>query len=296
VTAIELVRPDGELVTLSRRDDADVFPGAVVALGALGIVTRLTLRVEPAFAVRQDVYEDLDLAVFVERFDELASMADSVSFFSEWRAGVVEQVWLKSRVDPDRPVELPADLHGAPRASVERHPIRRLPADACTPQLGVAGPWHERLPHFRMGFTPSAGEELQAEYLVARERAVPAYLALDALRDRLAPLILVTEVRTVAADDLWLSPAQGRATAAIHFTFRPEWPAVQAVLPAVESALEPFAPRPHWGKLFTMSPEVVRSRYERTGDFIDLVGRFDPQGKLRNDFIERQLFGSAPAS
>jgi xylitol oxidase len=289
VTAVELVQADGELVTLTRGDDPDVFPAAVVSLGALGIVTRLALRVEPAFDVRQDVYEDLDLAVFVERFDELASMADSVSFFSEWRTGVIEQVWLKTRVELDRPVELPPDLHGATRATVEHHPIRRLPADACTPQLGVPGPWHERLPHFRMGFTPSAGEELQAEYLVAHEHAVPAYLALDALRDRLAPLVLVTEVRTVAADDLWLSPAQGRVSAAIHFTFRPDWPAVRAVLPAVESALEPFAPRPHWGKLFAMSPQVVRSRYERFAAFVGLVERSDPEGKLRNDFIDRLL-------
>ena len=297
VTALELVRPDGELVTLSRADDPDTFPGAVVSLGALGIVTRMTLSVEPIYEVRQDVYEDLDLAVFAERFEELASMADSVSFFTEWRAGIIEQVWLKSRVRAGQRVELPPDLYGAVRATVERHPIRRLPADSTTPQLGVAGPWHERMPHFRMDHTPSAGDELQTEYLVAQEHAVEAFLALDAMRDRLAPLILVSEVRTIAADDLWLSPAVGRASVALHFTWIPDWPAVRALLPAVEAVLEPFDPRPHWGKLFTMDPELVRSRYERMGDFIDLASAFDPDGKLRNDLLRRVLFsGSAPAA
>jgi xylitol oxidase len=273
-----------------------VFPGAVVALGALGVVTRLTLAVEPTFEVRQDVYEDLPIGVFAERFDELAAMADSVSFFSEWREGIIEQVWLKTRLAGERPVDRPPDLYGATRATVERHPIRRLPADACTLQLGAPGPWHERLPHFRMGFKPSAGEELQVEYFVAHDDAVPAFLAVDALRDRLAPLILVTEVRTIAADDLWLSPAYQRPSVALHFTFVRDWPAVRAVLPAIEAALEPFAPRPHWGKLFTMAPELVRSRYARFDDFIALADRFDPEGKLRNPFLARVMFGTGDVS
>jgi xylitol oxidase len=293
VTALELVRPDGELATLSRADDPETFPGAVVSLGALGIVSRMTLSVEPAYEVRQDVYEDLDVAVFAERFDEIATMAESVSFFSEWRAGVIEQVWLKSRVRDGQRIELPPDLYGAVRATVERHPMRRLPADNCTPQLGVPGPWHERMPHFRMGFNPSAGDELQSEYLVAHEHAVEAFMALNAMRDRLAPLILVSEVRTIAADDLWLSPAVGRASVALHFTWVPDWPAVRALIPAVEAVLEPFDPRPHWGKLFTMDPAVVRSRYERMGDFIDLASAFDPEGKLLNDLLRRVLFSAS---
>jgi xylitol oxidase len=293
VTALEHVRPDGELATLSRADDPETFPGAVVSLGALGIVSRMTLSVEPSYEVRQDVYEDLDVAVFAERFDEIATMAESVSFFSEWRAGVIEQVWLKSRVRDGQRIELPPDLYGAIRATVERHPMRRLPADNCTPQLGVPGPWHERMPHFRMGFNPSAGDELQSEYLVAHEHAVEAFMALDAMRDRLAPLILVSEVRTIAADDLWLSPAVGRASVALHFTWVPDWPAVRALIPAVEAVLEPFDPRPHWGKLFTMDPAVVRSRYERMGDFIDLASAFDPEGKLLNDLLRRVLFSAS---
>ena len=258
-----------------------------------GSSTRITLAVEPTFTVRQDVYEDLDLATFTSRFDELASMADSVSFFTEWRADVIDQVWLKSRVaDPPSP-EPPTDLYGAPRATVTLHPIRALAADACTPQLGVPGPWHERLPHFRMDHTPSAGDELQTEYFVARDDAVDAFLALDAIRDRIAPLILVSEVRTIAADDLWLSPAYERPSVALHFTWKPDWPAVRSLLPTIEAVLEPFAPRPHWGKLFRMAPELVRSRYERLDDFVALAERFDPEGKLRNDFLRRVLFDEA---
>ncbi len=214
VTGLELVRADGELVAIDRATDPETFAGAVVSLGALGIVSRVTLAVEPAYSVRQDIYEDLDLDAFTRHFDEIASMADSVSFFTEWGEGRIDQVWLKSRVRDDTSGEPPGDVFGAIPASVVRHPIRRLPADACTPQLGVPGPWYERLPHFRMDHTPSAGDELQTEYFVARHDVVDAFLALDALRERLAPLILVSEVRTIAADDLWLSPAYGRSSAA----------------------------------------------------------------------------------
>jgi len=292
VTGLELVRGDGEHEALSRHDDPATFPGAVVSLGALGVVTRLTLAVESAYMVRQDVYEDLDLDAFTQHFDEIASMAESVSFFTEWGEAAFDQVWLKSRVRPGDTGSAPAEIHGARPATATLHPIRRLPADACTPQLGVPGPWHERLPHFRMDHTPSAGEELQTEYFVAREDAVDAFLALDALRQRLAALILVSEVRTIAADDLWLSPAYRRESVAFHFTWKPDWPAVRAVLPSVEAALEPFAPRPHWGKLFTMAPDLVRSRYQRLPDFVALAQRLDPEGKLRNDLLRRVVFDS----
>ena len=286
VVALELVQADGELVSF-RRDEAAEFPGAVVSLGALGVVTRVTLALGPTFDVRQDVYEDLDIAAYASHFDELASMAESVSFFTEWRAGVIDQVWVKARVTEDDAGQPPSDLFGAVPATVERHPIRRMSAEACTPQLGLAGPWHDRLPHFRMDHTPSSGNELQTEYFVAYEDAVDAFLALDELRDRLAPLIQVSEVRTIAADDLWLSPATGRRSVAFHFTWLPDWPAVRELLPAVEAALAPFDPRPHWAKLFTMPPELVRSRYERLPQFLELTRRHDPEGKFSNDFLHR---------
>jgi xylitol oxidase len=292
VRAMDVVRADGELVRISRADDPATFAGAVVSLGCLGAVTRLTLGIEPAYDVRQRVYEDLPADAFRANLDGMTSAGDSVSGFTHWRGQGIEQVWVKRRVPAggDQP-EPPATLFGAQPATVDRHPIRGVSPDAATPQLGVAGPWHERLPHFRLDHTPSSGEELQTEYFVGRGDAVAAFDAIDGLRDRIAPLLLVGEIRTIAADDLWLSPAFERASVAYHFTWKPDWPAVRALLPAIEAALEPFAPRPHWAKLFTMAPDVVRSRYPLGPAFADLARSFDPDGTFRNDFVAAHVLG-----
>src|SRR5688572_16131660 len=186
VSAIEMVRADGEMVRLSRADDRETFDGAVVGLGALGIVTRLTLAIEPTFQMRQDVYEHLPVDAFAADFDDITASAQSVSFFTDWREPVFDQVWLKRRVAETDGGGLAADFHGAVPATRELHPIRALSPAACTPQLGVPGPWHERLPHFRMDHTPSSGDELQSEYVIGRENAVEAFAALDRMRDRIA--------------------------------------------------------------------------------------------------------------
>jgi xylitol oxidase len=290
VRAMDVVRADGELVRVSRSDDRATFPGVVVSLGSLGVITSLTLGIEPAYGVRQWVFEDLPADAFRGHLDEVTSAGDSVSGFTHWRGNGIEQVWVKRRVPAadDDPVP-PATFFGARRATVDRHPIRGMSPDAATPQLGVAGPWHERLPHFRLDHTPSSGEELQTEYFVGRADAVAAFDAIDGLRDRIAPLLLVGEIRTIAADDLWLSPAYERDSVAYHFTWKPDWPAVRALLPAIEAALEPFAPRPHWAKLSTMAPDLVRSRYERLPDFADLARSFDPNGVFRNEFVAAYL-------
>ena len=294
VSALELVSGDGELLTIDRSTDPEGLAAAVVSLGALGVVTRLTLDVEPTYRMRQVVFEDLPIAAFREHLDEITSAADSVSGFTQWRGPVIEQIWTKQRVRDGHPgadLSEIGDLFGATRATVQLHPIRGVTPDACTAQLGVPGPWFDRLPHFRLDHTPSAGEELQSEFFVGREHAVAAFDAIEALRDRLEPLVLVSEIRTIAADDLWLSPAYRRSSVAFHFTWRPDWPSVRALLPVIEAALEPFEPRPHWAKLFTMSPEVVRSRYERMTAFAAMAGRLDPEGTFRNDFTHRYVFG-----
>jgi xylitol oxidase len=260
----------------------------VVALGALGVVIRLTLDLQPSFEVRQSVYERLPQPDALDHFDEVMASAESVSLFTRWREPVFDQVWLKRRVVEGEEVGGPAQF-GATAAAIELHPIRELAPDACTPQLGRAGPWHERLPHFRLDHTPSAGDELQSEYFVGREHAVGALGALDGIRDRIAPLVLVTEIRTIAADDLWLSPAQGRASVAIHFTWRPDWLSVRELLPAIELALEPYQARPHWGKLFTMPWSEVRTRYPHLPDFAALAARADPAGRFRNAFLDGLL-------
>jgi alditol oxidase len=289
VAALEVVMADGEIAHLTRDRDPDVFSGAVVSLGGLGAVTSLTLQLQPAFRMRQDVYENLALADVVDHFDEITPSADSVSLFTDWRSPGFEQVWLKRRVSDGDAFEAPPDFFGATRATVPIHPIRRMSAAACTEQLGVPGPWHERLPHFRMDHMPSSGDELQTEYLVSRAQAVRALLAIDSIRDRFSALVQIAEVRTIAADDLWMSTAFGRASVALHFTWLPDWGAVQQVLPALEDALAPFEPRPHWGKLSTMSAEDVQSRYPRLPEFRDLLSRFDPAGKFRNAFVRRYL-------
>ncbi len=289
LVAVELVGGDAEIVHLDRRSGDSAMDGAAVSLGALGIVTALTLAVEPAYALRQDVYESMPLEAFRENFDEIVSVAESVSCFTTWRGDVIDQIWRKSRIDPDRSIHPADEWLGARRATTDLHPIPGLPPDACTPQLGREGPWHERLPHFRADRTPSAGDELQAEYFVDRRDAIAAFEALWALRDELAPLVLVSEIRTIAADDLWLSPAYRRDSVAFHFTWRPDQVAVDLMLRRVEASLAPFEPRPHWGKLFTLAPGALRARYERMDDFLALAARLDPDGKFRNGFVDRWL-------
>ena len=290
VSAMELVTPSGDLVTLSREKDGDTFLGAVVHLGALGVVTKVTLDIQPAFDVSQEVFLNLPMKQLADHFDEIMSSGYSVSLFTDWRKGQVSEVWVKSRAGSNAPK--PADLtkYGAARADRNIHPIVELSAENCTEQMGVAGPWFDRLPHFRMGFTPSSGKELQAEYFVARTDAVEAMLAVERLRDQVGPHLFISEVRTIEADNLWLSPCYKRPSVTIHFTLKPEWDAVRNLLPQIEQELSPFKVRPHWGKLFSLEPATLRSRYERLDDFKALAGKYDPKGKFRNEFLARNLY------
>lgn len=287
VSALEIVTADGDVVTLARGQDG--FDGAVVGLGALGVVVGVTLDVIPAFDVRQYVYEGLPLPVLDEHFSDVFAGAYSVSLFTRWRDDRIDQVWMKRRAD--QPGTGPADepWFEARPAGGPRHPVPGISAAPCTEQLGVPGPWFERLPHFRPDFTPSSGEELQSEYLVPRRCAVDALHAIDEVRDRVAPVLQICEIRTVAADELWMSPSYGRETVGIHFTWVKDGPAVLPVVALVEERLAPFEARPHWGKLFTVAPETVRSRYPRLADFRALVRRYDPAGKFANPFVRRYL-------
>jgi len=286
VSAIELVTADGDITRASRDSDPGRFAGMVVALGALGIITRLTLDTVPAFDARQYVYENLPAAELAAHFGEITARARSVSLFTDWRAPRLRQVWLKSMPSDAPP---PPRWLGASRAAGPRHPVPGMPPANCTEQLGAAGPWHERLPHFRPGVTPSTGAELQSEYLVAREHAVEAFWVLDGMRDKLAPLTQIAEIRTVAADDLWLSPSYQRDCAAFHFTWISDGRAVGAVLPEVEAALAPFGARPHWGKLFAAGPAAVAALYPRLDDFRQLARDLDPAGKFRNEMLDRYI-------
>src|SRR3954470_3034803 len=290
VAALELVTSTGDVVSAKRGDED--FDGMVVALGALGAVTRVTLDVEPAYEVRQRVFEGLTWDALHASFDGISRAGESVSVFTRW-GETTDQVWVKSRVDPATPEDVRPDLFGAEAATVERHPILGLDPVHCTPQLGAPGRWSDRLPHFRMGFTPSAGEEIQSEYVVARRDAGAAIEAVRAVGPRIAPVLQVSEIRTIAADRLWLSPQYGRDRVAIHFTRTREPAAVARAIDEVEAALEPLAPRPHWGKAFHLGAAAIAPRYERLGDFAALAGRLDPRGAFRNAWLERHVLGTA---
>ena len=283
-TAIELVVASGERVRITR-EDKDLFSAAVVGLGCLGIVTAVTLEVEPAYTMMQHVYLNLPLNVIDEHFDDIMNMGYSVSIFTDWRTQESSQVWVKRRITEDIEA-MPPDLHGATLADRKVHPVLALSADACTDQLGEPGAWHARLPHFKMEFTPSSGEELQSEFFVDRRHAGEVIRVLRDMADQLNPLLMISEVRTIAADDLLMSTAYGRDSVAFHFTWYQDWEALQGILPTIEACLSPFEARPHWGKNFNMPSDVLRSRYPGIGQFQDLMVAFDPDGKFRNPFVD----------
>jgi len=290
VSALEFIDAKGDLVTLSRAGSGEAFKGAVVHLGGLGLLTKVTLDLVPAFEMRQHVYLDLPAAAMRERFDELMGSGYSVSLFTDYRDDRVKQVWRKQRADNSEP-DAERDFFGAAPATRNRHPAD-APAEVCTDQLGVAGPWYDRLPHFKMGFTPSSGKELQTEYFVPREHSVAAYQAITELAGDLAPVLIISEVRLVAADDLWMSTAYGQPTTAFHFTWQPHRDGVRRVAPMLDRALAPFGAVPHWGKVFTLSPAALQSRHARLDDFKDLLAAHDPNGKFRNAYLEYYLYGS----
>jgi alditol oxidase len=292
VSALELVSASGDVLTLSREKDGEIFLASVVGLGALGAISKITLDVQPTFQMQQYVYENLPLSEMKNHFDAIQSAAYSVSLFTDWQDQRINEVWLKQVVERGRTLNAPPEFFGAKRATKNLHPIAELSAENCTEQMGVPGPWYERLPHFRMGFTPSAGKELQSEYFVPRHRAVEAILAVERLRDQVTPHLLISEIRTVAADSLWMSPCYKRPSATIHFTWKQDWPAVSKLLPVIERELAPFQPRPHWGKLFTFSPAELHSMYEKMPDFVALSSKNDPQGKFRNEFLNSNLSGT----
>ena len=286
VAGLEIVTSSGEIIKASRGDSD--FDGLVVGLGALGAVTRITLDVQPAYEVKQRVFEGLSWKALYDHFDEITSCGYSVSIFTRW-GETNEQVWVKSRTDePDR---VEGDLFGAVAATVDRHPIFELDPTSCTPQLGRPGLWSDRLPHFRMGYTPSSGEEIQSEYLFPRRHAMGAIEAVRALADRIRPILQVSEIRRVAADRLWMSMNYEEDSVAIHFTWKREPEAVQEMVAQIEDALTPFEARPHWGKVFHADAAAIAPRYKRHSDFVRLVERLDPRGAFRNSWLKARVLG-----
>ena len=290
IAALEFVAADGALHTLSRAHDGDTFLGAVVHLGCIGVVTSVTLDLEPTYQIAQTVYTDLPFSELEHHFDDIFGAGYSVSLFTDWQNHRGTELWIKRRVQPGQTLDTPALFYNAKLATKDLHPIPALDPINCTPQMNVPGPWYERLPHFKMNFTPSSGAELQTEYFVPREHAFAAISAVETLHSQITPHLLTTELRTIAQDDLWLSMAYQRDSLAIHFTWKPEWPAVQKLLPQIEAKLAPFNPRPHWGKLFTLPAAKLQQAYPKMNDFKALTKQYDPNGKFHNQFIDTELF------
>jgi len=224
--------------------------------------------------------------------DEIFGSGYSVSLFTDWQKGRATQVWIKQKASPGAGAVVANDFFGATPATRKMHPIADHSAESCTEQMGVVGPWYERLPHFKMNFTPSSGAELQTEYFVPRAKGYDAIRAVEQLRDEITPHLFITEFRTIAGDELWMSPAYRRDSMAIHFTWKPEWPEVKRVLPRIEEKLAPFGVRPHWAKLFTLTPAAVQGQYERLADYRALVAKYDPKGRFRNEFLDLNVFGT----
>ncbi len=290
VEQVELLTADGDAVTVASGDPR--FPAAAASLGALGVVTALTLRLRPAFSMVQHVHERIPLERIAADPEAAMGRGYSVSLFTAWQDRPCADVWVKRVVADGEPGSVDAEpLFGAPAAEHDRHPLPDGPAEVCTEQR-TAGPWHLRLPHFRTDRVPASGPELQTEYFVPWDRAREAIAAVTAIGAGIRPVLLMTEIRAVAADRLWLSSFHGRDSLAIHFSWRNDWPAVRAVLPLVQRALAPFDARPHWGKLFTCAPDYLERVYGAPLQrFRDAARGLDPRGRFRNDFLDRWVFG-----
>lgn len=284
VRAVSIVRSGGELVTLDRASAGEDFDGCVLSLGRLGVVTELVLDVVPTFQVAQTVMVDVPDASLAQHLEEILGAAYSVSVFTRLEPDR-NQIWLKQRIgDAGGVVQEPA--WDGRLADTPQHPIDGIDAGFATAQLGVAGPWHERLPHFRLEFQPSAGDELQSEYLLPMTNAAAAWAALLDLRQVIQGPLLTIEIRCVAADSMWLSPTAGQESVAFHFTWEQDTARVLPVLEQVEAALMPYGARPHWGKVFTTPDSAFASLYPRLGDFRRLVDQHDPAGKFGNDLVD----------
>ncbi|MPR35700.1 D-arabinono-1,4-lactone oxidase [Salmonirosea aquatica] len=290
VSGLKMLTANGDLVTLSREKDGENFNAAVVHLGALGVLTEVTLDLQPTFLMTQYVYQNMPIAQLKDHFDEIQASGYSVSLFTNWQSQDIAEVWVKQRADAPQMDQ--KEWLGATLATQNLHPIPELSAENCTAQMGVPGPWYERMPHFKMGFTPSSGDELQAEYFLPRQHAVDAIMAIARLGNQVGPYLLTSEVRAIAADNLWMSPCYKQDCITIHFTWKPDWPGVSKLLPIVEKELAPYNARPHWGKLFAMAPADLQKHYPRLPEFREVAKHYDPKGKFRNAFLEKNVFGS----
>jgi xylitol oxidase len=288
VAALDIVSATGDLITVRRGDPG--FDGVVVALGALGVVTRVTLDIQPEFEMRQDAFEGLQWATLMSDFEAVMSAGYSVSLMTSWSGPTVSRLWIKMRlVDGAKENVSATHLGAAPAAQ---------PSAVATPEVmqrlypfGVAGPWSERLPHFRPDVVPGPAGHLQSEYLVPRANATVAIAKLRSIGDRIDRHLWATEIRSIAGDTLWLSPSYGDDRVGIHFSWRREPGAVREITAEIEAMLLPFGARPHWGKIIHARARQLAPLYPKLPSFRELVGVYDPGGKFRNEFLDVHVLG-----
>lgn len=289
VRSIEFISADGSIHHLSKEKDGEKFNASVVGLGALGIITKLTLVIQPTYMAKQYVFEHMPLQEMKNNFEQIVSAGYSVSLFTDWQQESINEVWIK--ILSDNSTDFGKEFYGAKAATKNMHPIAGISAENCTEQLGIPGPWYERLPHFKMGFTPSSGKELQSEYFVPRQNAVDAIMAVQKMGKEIGPHLFISEIRTIAADDLWMSPFYKQDSVALHFTWKQNWTAVSKLLPKIEKELAPYGVKSHWGKLFTIPAKTLASRYLKLEEFKNVIVGYDPKGKFRNEFLSRNIYG-----
>ncbi|MCL4116554.1 UNVERIFIED_CONTAM: hypothetical protein GTU68_000750, partial [Idotea baltica] len=280
ISAVDLVTAQGDLRRL-QRGETD-FAVAPISLGALGVIVNVELDLVPAFDLRQLVHNSLSWDALRAHFNTLFSSAYSVSVFTDWVDHV--QLWTKERIGDD-PVDHPA-IHDGVRATEQHHPIPGAAADACTWQGPEPGRWDTRLPHFRAGAVPSVGAEVQSEFFVDRRHAADAIAALQTIGPLMRPHLMAGEIRTVQADDLWLSPQYERHCVGFHFTWEHDMESARTMARLVASSLAPFDPLPHWGKVFDPAQFDFASLYPRLGDAQQAFFETDPNGVFRNSWFE----------
>ena len=282
VRGLEVILPDGSFKKIN--SDSSEFAGYVVGLGVAGIVISVDLAIEPTFNIEQTVYRAMSRETYAANLDEIMSLAYSVSYFTTWAAAGGGEVWAKFRSGS----LAPETLFEAYPATSNRHPLPGLNPEPCTEQMAVSGPWHLRLPHFKMEFTPSAGDEIQSEFFVDRKDAPAALAALEKIAPQINEILWVTEIRAIAADELWLSPHYQRDCIGIHFTWK-KVDAVYEFVKVVEAVLAAFNYRPHMGKVYSASPEYIRSVMPKMSDFVRLVKEIDPMNKFGNAMTDNLL-------
>jgi alditol oxidase len=288
VVGLEMVVGDG---SVRRVEAGEVdFDGMVVGLGAFGIVTRVRLKIQPTFDIRQDAFVDLPWDELIARFDAISSAAYSFSIFTKWSGPSANRIWLKRRIGTGAAeAELSRlVLKSGPPYSV---PAREENPLALLNPFGLAGPWSERLTHTPRDLAPLPAEQIQSEYLIPRPQFANAVAILRSMAGRVDPLLVASEIRTVATDQLWLSPFYRQDTVALHFTWKKEREAVDAVTRDLEAALIPLGAKPHWGKLIHADAATLAPLYPRMADFRALAMRHDSEGKFRNAWLERHVFG-----